>query len=862
MFLSALLAVLSVTSIVSARADESPPPQARQLVIKLSPDTEVDAVLDSYRGTALQGIGDGSVRVLSSTANVVSIGYDDERAALRALGVLQQHSDVLIAELEQGRQLLWEPTSEPDYELQREWVQQVNLPEAWNISTGTDATVVAIVDSGVSPTHPDLAGKLVDGYNAVDDDDNWADIDGHGTHVAGIIAASGSNGQGTVGSAMDAKIMPIRVLDDKDFISTTSIANGIYWAVDHGADVINLSLGAETPSQIEQDAVRYAYDAGIPVLAAAGNRASKISYPASYPESISVGALDSLGNRATFSSVVSTVDFAAPGVLIYSPHWSESTGDGWTNVLKNQPVSGTSFAVAIASGVAALMRSINGDLGPEDVRQLITSTAIDSGDPGNEAGVGAGQMDAEAAVRLVAFEAMYDTWYPADSPVAGAEVQRTWLWGQDPPPYYRYEQYEQAQHNVRLVYYYDKSRMEITNPFDDREATWYVTNGLLVNELVTGRMQVGDGEFIDREPADVNVAGDPDDVLGPTYAAFGDLLDAPPVSENLPISQTISRDGTIGSDALLISYGVVGSHLDETTGHRVANVFWDYLNSSGLIATGDGLVEGPLFDPWFFATGLPITEAYWAKVKVADAVQDVLMQCFERRCLTYTPANPLAWRVEMGNVGLHYFTWRYGEQMEPQPEPPDEPGDEPGDEPTPPVRGEATFTAGFDLLGSATIDEGSRTVVEEGYLIEVNTEGFEIGALVPQLTFSDGIVESTVRILSEDATGAYCVVARREPANGDRYQACIWATGGVSLVYSSAQGDELLVMEENYLEPAQLANGVEVALLSSGSDLWLEVDGELVGHASHEGLTVGSAGLVAVGTGIFLATDFSVYLDE
>src|SRR5690606_20704741 len=126
---------------------------------------------------------------------------------------------------------------------------------------------------------------------------------------------------------------------------------------DHGAGVINLSLGAATPSQIEQDAVRYAYESGVPVLAASGNRTNRISYPASYPEAISIGALDANGNRAAFSSVVSAVDVAAPGVLIYSPHWDEVDGDGWSEFVNNQPVSGTSFAVAIASGVAALMRS-------------------------------------------------------------------------------------------------------------------------------------------------------------------------------------------------------------------------------------------------------------------------------------------------------------------------------------------------------------------------------------------------------------------------------------------------------------------------------------------------------------------------
>ena len=95
------------------------------------------------------------------------------------------------------------------------------------------------------------------------------------------------------------------------------------------------------------------------------------------------------------------------------------------------------------------------------------------------------------------------------------------------------------------------------------------------------------------------------------------------------------------------------------TNHRVAGVFWDYLNSTGPIAAGDILTDGRLFEPWFYATGFPVTEAYWAQVKVAGVVQDVLIQCFERRCLTYTPNNDAGWEVEMGNVGMHYRAWRY-----------------------------------------------------------------------------------------------------------------------------------------------------------------------------------------------------------
>ena len=850
-----LLVSISTTFAQTPQGDNEAPVQ---VLIRARPGSDLERQLQGGRELQIRNSRRGGFHLLSPERGVASLSYPDMESALRALGELQRDPDVLIAELEQFRELYWEPVGETEYERQTDWVHQINLPEAWNITTGRDSVVVAVIDSGVSPTHPDLADKLVDGYNAPYKNDDWADIDGHGTHVAGIIGASGSNGLGTVGVAMDVKIMPIRVVSDNGSISTAAIADSIYWAVDHGADVINLSLGATTPSQIEQDAVRHAYESGIPVLAASGNRASRISYPASYPEAISIGALDANGNRATFSSVVSRVDVAAPGVLIYSPHWGPNEGDTWSNFYKNQPVSGTSFAVAIASGVAALMRSIDPTLGPEDVRGLFVSTAVDSGEPGNEAGVGAGQIDAEAAVRMVAFDAMYDTWYTTDSLVADAAVERTWLWGEDPPKYYAYEPYTETQHGMRLVYYYDKSRMEITDPLAPRDGEgWYVTNGLLVNELITGQMQVGDADFVERSPAEVPIAGDPDDEGGPTYATFNGVLEAEPLPADLPISQTITRDGTVGFDSALISYGVVGAYLDETTGHRVANVFWDYLNSTGPIMTDDGVVEGRLFDPWFFATGLPVTEAYWAKVKVAGVVQDVLVQCFERRCLTYTPANPPGWRVEMGNVGLHYYSWRYGDD---EPEPPAEP--EPPEEPEPvpvPARGDVFFEAGFEVWGDAFTEVASREVTAEGMYIEVVEESGDMGMLLPRATFSDNIVAATVRLVGGNDGGAYCVVVRWEPLRGDHYRGCVTTGGDVSLVYLTTEGVATLVDEPALVSAERLAEGVEIAVVSQGSNFWLEVDGEVVGAAEHNGHAQGASGMIVSGVGAFLVTDFVIY---
>jgi Tol biopolymer transport system component len=259
-----------------------------------------------------------------------------------------------------------------------------------------------------------------------------------------------------------------------------------------------------------------------------------------------------------------------------------------------------------------------------------------------------------SAVNKSASLAWNRTWAREDRPVAAGE-SRTWLWG---PGHFdvRVEEYDEAPDGFRAVRYLDKSRMEITNPQGDRGSRWYVTNGLLVVELITGRLQVGDDRFVERAPANVPVAGDANDPHGPTYATLGSVLNAPPLEVGQEVRATINRNGQIGADG---PGGVTAAHYVPQTNHTVASVFWDYLNSTGPVWDGNRIVNGRLFDPTFFATGYPITEAYWSTVQVSGEPKQVLIQCFERRCLTFTPDNPDGWRVEMGNVGRHYHSWRY-----------------------------------------------------------------------------------------------------------------------------------------------------------------------------------------------------------
>jgi glucose/arabinose dehydrogenase len=253
------------------------------------------------------------------------------------------------------------------------------------------------------------------------------------------------------------------------------------------------------------------------------------------------------------------------------------------------------------------------------------------------------------------------TWARTDQPVANGAVARTWVWGPAPTTPLMTEPYSDAPGGERAVQYYDKARMEVTNPSDDPGSPWYVTNGLLVTELMTGRLQRGDAEFETREPAEINVAGDMDDPDGVTYATLAGLRNAEPHEEDVLIATLLEPDGSIRQSPALVDYDVTAGPLATETNHRTASVFWDFMTSSGPVIEGGQRVEAALFESAYYATGLPVTEAYWTTIDVGGTEKLVLLQCFERRCLTYTPDNPAGWRVEAGNVGLHYHAWRYGE---------------------------------------------------------------------------------------------------------------------------------------------------------------------------------------------------------
>ncbi len=275
-----------------------------------------------------------------------------------------------------------------------------------------------------------------------------------------------------------------------------------------------------------------------------------------------------------------------------------------------------------------------------------------------------GSLFAEVAGAAQAFAdpAFSRLWNRTDKLVADGTVSRTFLWGPEPNTPGIQEDYADAPGGKRLVQYFDKSRMEITNPNGDKSNPYFVTNGLIARELMSGNLQLGDAKFEQRSPAEIGVAGDSDDTSGPTYKSLNSLTGSVGNKEGQAVTTSLNRAGATGDgSADFARYNVTLKTFVSDTGHNIAGPFWDFLNQTGPTLNPDGqTVQGRIFEPVFFATGLPITEPYWAKVKVANEVKDVLVQAFERRVLTYTPANSPAFQVEMGNVGQHYFRWRYG----------------------------------------------------------------------------------------------------------------------------------------------------------------------------------------------------------
>jgi len=289
---------------------------------------------------------------------------------------------------------------------------QWNLPQvrasyAWAVSTGSSDVVVAVLDTGADLTHPDLQGKFVAGYDFIHNGADPSDDEGHGTHVAGIVAALTDNSRGVAGVSWGGKIMPVKVLDWQGLGVSSQIAQGIIWATDHGARIINMSLGGENGSATLQNAVNYAYSRGALVVAAAGNEyqaGNPVIYPAAYPHVLAVAATGNEDEHARYSETGYYVDVAAPGGNPTSSwdsnpnHWIMSTCWRGASYGEYAQIAGTSQAAPHVAGLAALVWSVNPTLSNDQVEQIIEETAVDVGTPGRDDVFGYGRIDAYRAL--------------------------------------------------------------------------------------------------------------------------------------------------------------------------------------------------------------------------------------------------------------------------------------------------------------------------------------------------------------------------------------------------------------------------------------------------------------------------------
>ncbi len=276
----------------------------------------------------------------------------------------------------------------------------IKAPSAWEETTGVETVTVAVVDSGVDLTHPDLAGNMkASGRDFVNVDFDATDDNSHGTLVAGVIAAVSDNGEGIAGVAWNCRYLPVKVLDAAGVGTSDKIAQGIIWAVDNGASVINLSLGGPSGDETLRNAVKYAYEKGVVVVAAAGNTGLAVEYPAAYDTYVlAVAATDFNDARAAWSNVGSALDAAAPGVRILStvPTWyftADSLPYGYAD--------GTSMAAAHVSGLAALIRGVKPALTPDQIMNVIRYSADDvngSAYTGKDEQLGYGRINMEKAL--------------------------------------------------------------------------------------------------------------------------------------------------------------------------------------------------------------------------------------------------------------------------------------------------------------------------------------------------------------------------------------------------------------------------------------------------------------------------------
>ena len=302
-------------------------------------------------------------------------------AADNVIAALSHRADVQYAEADGATQATVTP-NDPGWPSQ--WgAAKTNVPTVWNTTTGSSSVVVAMLDTGVKYTLADLQAHFVPGYDFVNNDADPTDDNGHGTTVAGVLGATANNSTGIAGLCWQCSLMPVKVLDSAGNGDYATLANGITWATDHGADVINMSLVGAADSSTLHNAVIYAHNHGVVLVGAAGNNSSTAPYyPAAYPEVLGVAGTQSDDTLYSWSDSGSWVKIAAPGCN-YSTMISGSYGN----------FCGTSSATPVAAGIVALLRSAAPSATNSQIEAALESSAVKIG-----TATSCGRIDAAAAL--------------------------------------------------------------------------------------------------------------------------------------------------------------------------------------------------------------------------------------------------------------------------------------------------------------------------------------------------------------------------------------------------------------------------------------------------------------------------------
>ncbi len=394
MIVLVLLVCLSPNSVQATNNSAIAP---GELVLKLQPEIQISASAHvtgphAERIDALLAQG-GATAAHALATNIYRIRLREQVDPVALAKALHEVPGVIFAEPNALRTISRTPD---DPVVGQQWaLRNIQAFAAWDITTGSTITI-AILDTGVSASHPDLKDRVLPGYDFYNNRADASDDEGHGTYSAGVAAAKGDNGIGIAGVCWSCQILPVKVLGSRGQGDDATIAEGIRWAADQGARIISMSLAGTGDTQVLRDAVAYAHSRGAVMIAASGNgqaRGNRPSYPAAYPQVLAVSATDGADAVTGFSTTGDFVDLSAPGVGVWSTVWS-TQGDSYG------ASNGTSAACPYVAGAAALVLSIRPDLSADQVMSVLTRSADDRGSPGKDPQNGYGRLNLLRAVQL------------------------------------------------------------------------------------------------------------------------------------------------------------------------------------------------------------------------------------------------------------------------------------------------------------------------------------------------------------------------------------------------------------------------------------------------------------------------------